>query len=87
LTDFLATALRAFAAGVLTEAFEPPPAGFAAIAFLAEFFEDPFELPLEDFLRVFLDIRLPFVAFGRSTNKVLRVSPRGTGSAPAAGQI
>ena len=32
------------------------------------------EEALEDFLRVFLDIRLPFVAFGGSTNRVLRVS-------------
>jgi hypothetical protein len=42
---------------------------------------------LEDFLRVFLDIRLPFVAFGGSTNRVLRVSPRPIGFAPAAGQV
>ncbi|XSC46948.1 hypothetical protein ACF1BQ_015740 [Bradyrhizobium sp. RDT10] len=42
---------------------------------------------LEDFLRVFLDIRLPFVAFRRSTIRVLRVSPLTVGFAPAAGQV
>jgi hypothetical protein len=42
---------------------------------------------LEDFLRVFLDIRLPFVAFRRSTIRVLRVLPLTVGFAPAAGQV
>ncbi|KRR16564.1 hypothetical protein CQ14_30525 [Bradyrhizobium lablabi] len=42
---------------------------------------------LEDFMRVFLDIRLPFVAFRRSTIRVLRVSPLTVGFAPAAGQL
>jgi hypothetical protein len=42
---------------------------------------------LEDFLRVLLDIRLPFVAFRRSTIRVLRVSPLTVGFAPAAGQV
>jgi len=62
LSGFFATALRAFVAGALSEVFAPPRAAFAVVAFRAEFFEDP----LEDFLRVFLDIRLPFVAFGGS---------------------
>jgi hypothetical protein len=83
LPAFFATALRAFAAGVLTEALAPARAAFAAAALGAEFVEDP----LEDFLRVFLDIRLPFVAFGGSTNRVLRVSSRSAGFAPAAGQV
>jgi hypothetical protein len=42
---------------------------------------------LEDFVRVFLDIRLPFVAFRRSTIRVLRVLPLTVGFAPAAGQV
>ena len=83
LPAFFATVLRAFAAGVLTEALEPLRAAFAGLAFGAEFVEDP----LEDFLRVFLDIRLPFVAFRGSTNRVLRVSSRAAGFAPAAGQV
>src|SRR5689334_17789866 len=37
---------------------------------------------LEDFLRVFLDIRLPFVAFRGSTIRVLRVLPLTVGFAP-----
>ena len=96
---FLATALRALVTGALTEAFEPLRAVFAVIAFGADFFADflasflagafanVLEDPLGDFLRVFLDIRLPFVAFGGSTNRVLRVSSRPTGFAPAAGQV
>ena len=85
--DFFATALRVFAAGVLTGAFEPPPAAFAGAVVRDWVLEDPFAGPLEDFLRVFLDIRLPFVAFGGSTNRVLRVSSRRAGFAPAAGQV
>jgi hypothetical protein len=42
---------------------------------------------LGDFLRVFLDIRLPFVAFGGSIMGVLRVLSRDAGTSPAAGQI
>jgi len=42
---------------------------------------------LGDFLRVFLDIRLPFVAFGGSTIAVLRVLSRQAGIAPNAGQV
>jgi hypothetical protein len=89
--DFFATALRGLAAGFLTEAFEPLRVGFALAAFRTEVLADPLTGPLagplEDFLRVFLDIRLPFVAFGGSTNRVLRVSSRGAGFAPAAGQV
>ena len=42
---------------------------------------------LGDFLRDFLDIRLPFVAFGGSTNRLLRVSSPVVGFATAAGQV
>ena len=42
---------------------------------------------LGDFLRVFLDIRLPFDAFGGSTNRVLRVLPCDYGFALVAGQF
>jgi hypothetical protein len=42
---------------------------------------------LEDFLRVFLDIRLPFVAFGGSIIRVLQVLPELAGFAPTAGQV
>ena len=83
LPDFLATALPALAAGVLTEAFAPLRAGFAATGFLAAALLDV----LEDFLRVFLDIRLPFVAFRGSTNRVLGVRSLTVGFAPAAGQV
>ena len=91
LPDFLATALRALATGVLTAAFEAPRVAFAVVVFLADVFASVFagalEDPLEDFLRVFLDIRLPFVAFRRSTIRVLRVSSPVAGFAPAAGQV
>ncbi len=53
-------ALRTFAAGVLTAATDLVRAAFPAG-------------DLGDFLRVFLDIRLPFVAFGGSIIRVLRV--------------
>jgi hypothetical protein len=85
--DFFATALRVFAAGVLTGAFAPLRAAFAVAAFRAGVLEGALADALEDFLRVFLDIRLPFVAFGGSTNRVLRVSSRRAGFAPAAGQV
>ena len=42
---------------------------------------------LEDFLRVFLDIRLPFVAFGGSIMGVLRALPERAGIRPSAGQV
>jgi len=95
LADFFATGLPALAAGVLTAAFGPARAAFAVVAFWADDLEDDFTGlvadfladPLEDFLRVFLDIRLPFVAFGGSTNRVLRVTSRPIGFAPAAGQV
>jgi hypothetical protein len=75
LADFFTGALRALAAGALADAVEPPRAAFAVR--LAGV--------LEDFLRVFLDIRLPFVAFRGSTNRVLRVSSRAIGFAPIPG--
>jgi hypothetical protein len=59
LPDFFAAALRVFAAGVLADVFDRGRDAF------------PDEV-LGEFLRVFLDIRLPFVAFGGSTMGVLR---------------
>jgi hypothetical protein len=56
---------------------------FAAAGFLADVLLDF----VEDFLRVFLDIRLPFVAFRGSINRILRVTSRAVGFAPAAGQV
>jgi hypothetical protein len=53
LPDLFAAARRVFAAGVLADVIDG-----ARVAFPEEV--------LEDFLRVFLDIRLPFVAFGGS---------------------
>ena len=41
---------------------------------------------LGEFLRVFLDIRLPFVAFGGSTNGILRVMSEAGGFVSHAGQ-
>jgi len=93
LGDFLATAFGAFlgalalafalAPGVLAAALAALRTGFAAAGFAADV------LPgwVEDFLRVFLDIRLPFVAFRRSINRVLRVLSRAVGFASAAGQV
>ncbi|WP_366518540.1 hypothetical protein [Bradyrhizobium sp.] len=40
---------------------------------------------LEDFLRFFVDIRLPFVAFRGSTNRVLRGVPMTAGFGPVFG--
>jgi hypothetical protein len=73
-------------------AFVPPV--FVAPAFVA-FGErtlacfEVADLPavLGDFLRVFLDIRLPFDAFGGSINRVLRVLPCDLGFVPDAGQF
>jgi hypothetical protein len=79
LPDFFATAVPAFAAGVLAAAAGLLRAAFFAVTFLT--------VVLEDFLRVFLDIRLPFVAFGGSTMGVLRVLSRTVGFAPIAGQV
>jgi hypothetical protein len=42
---------------------------------------------LGDFLRVFLDIRLPFVAFGGSIMGYCGVFSRQAGTGPAAGQV
>jgi hypothetical protein len=66
------------------------PGGFLAVLAAAGFEADVLRLlgdGLEDFVRVFLDIRLPFVAFRSSTIRVLRVSPLTVGFAPAAGQV
>jgi hypothetical protein len=73
LPDFLAGTCRAFEVGFFAVSFDCAGA----------FFPDP---DLGDFLRVFLDIRLPFVAFGGSIMELLRVLPRKAGFESAAGQ-
>ncbi|HAQ78756.1 MAG: hypothetical protein CFE30_30920 [Bradyrhizobium sp. PARBB1] len=74
---FFATVVRVFVAD------------FPVLALLARatFVAAGFPVVLEDFLRVFLDIRLPFVAFRSSTIGVLRVLLAAAGFAPAAGQV
>ena len=62
-------------------------ADFFAAGFLADVLLDCGEVFLVDFLRVILDIRLPFVAFRGSTIEVLRVLPVTHGFGPAAGQV
>jgi hypothetical protein len=64
LADFFAGALRAFAAGVFGDVLDRAREAFP-------------EEVLEDFLRVFLDIRLPFVAFGGSTISNIAARVRG----------
>jgi hypothetical protein len=66
--------LRAFATAVLADVPDPARAAFPATV-------------LGDFLRVFLDIRLPFVAFGGSIIRVLRAVLRQIRIGPTAGQI
>jgi hypothetical protein len=73
LPDLSAGARRVFEGGFFADVFDWARATFA-------------EDGLGDFLRVFLDIRLPFVAFGGSIMGVLRVSSRQAGIASAAGQ-
>jgi hypothetical protein len=90
----LAVLLAVFAA-VLTAGFLAEVASLRRVALRAALAAGGFRAGvlrllgagLEDFLRVFLDIRLPFVAFRRSTIRVLRVSPLTAGFAPAAGQV
>ncbi len=74
LPDFFAAALRVLAAGVLAEIFDRARAGFG-------------EGDFADFLRVFLDIRLPFVAFGGSIIGVLLALSWHVGIKPTAGQV
>ena len=74
LPDFFAAALRVLAAGVLAEIFDRARAGFG-------------EGDFADFLRVFLDIRLPFVAFGGSIMGYCGVFSKRAGTEPAAGQV
>jgi hypothetical protein len=79
LADFLTVVVRrVFAADVLVDAAVRARVAFAAGA-LSE--------ALGDFLRVFLDIRLPFVAFGGSIIGLLRVGSQQARIAPSAGQI
>jgi hypothetical protein len=73
LRAFLAVALALLVAGFLADVFDA-----ARVA-----------LPgadLGDFLRVFLDIRLPFVAFGGSIIGLLRALSWQAGIGPSAGQ-
>ena len=74
LADVLAVARRFFEGAFFADVFDRARAAFLEDA-------------LGDFLRVFLDIRLPFVAFGGSTMEVLRDLSRQAGIAPTAGQV
>jgi hypothetical protein len=74
LPDLFAAARRVFDGGVLADVADRVRTAFPEDA-------------LGDFLRVFLDIRLPFVAFGRSTIRELRALSRQAGIEPAAGQV
>jgi hypothetical protein len=74
LPDFVVAARRVLEGGVLADLTDP-----ARVAFP--------EAALGDFLRVFLDIRLPFVAFGGSTSEPLRGLSRQAGLESAAGQV
>jgi len=69
-----ATGRRAFETGFFADV-----ADFARVASRGAGFED--------FLRVFLDIRLPFVAFAGSIMGLLRVLPQRAGIELAAGQV
>jgi len=76
---FAAPALAAFFAPAFAGApfapdfLAPDPAAFAGLAAPLPAFDDArvplAAVDLEDFLRVFLDIRLPFVAFGGSMSR------------------
>jgi hypothetical protein len=73
LVDLLAAG-RIFEGGVFANLIDGPRAGW------------PDDV-LGDFLRVFLDIRLPFVAFGGSIMGYCGVFSRQAGTEPAAGQV
>jgi hypothetical protein len=73
LLDLLAVVCRAFDGDIFADV-----AGFARAALRADV--------LGDFLRVFLDIRLPFVAFSGSIMGVLRALSRHQLVSPTAGQ-
>jgi hypothetical protein len=90
LAVLLAVLLVALAAGFLADVMSLRPAVLRAALAAGGFGAGVLRLlgaGLEDFVRVFLDIRLPFVAFRRSTIRVLRVLPLTVGFAPAAGQV
>ena len=86
-----ATVFPVFLAAFLAAFFGAIGPAFPALLLLAAADCAPAGRPdpgLEDFLRDFLDIRLPFVAFRRSTIRVLRVLPLTVGFArAAAGQV
>ena len=90
LAALLATLAAGFLAGVVAPRLAVLLAGLLAVLAADGFRADVLGLlgdGLEDFVRVFLDIRLPFVAFRSSTIRVLRVSPLTVGFAPADGQV
>jgi len=74
LLDLLAAARRIFEGGVFADLIDGPRGGL------------PDDV-LGDFLRVFLDIRLPFVAFGGSIMGYCGVFSKRAGTEPAAGQV
>src|SRR6478736_1149642 len=74
LFDLLAAARRIFDGGVLANLIDGPRARLP-------------DAEWGDFLRVFLDIRLPFVAFGGSIMGYCGVFSRQAGTGPAAGQV
>ena len=84
---FAAPLAAALLALVLVAGFFDPRAALAAAGFAAAVRADFAGGALEDFLRVFLDIRLPFVAFRGSTIRVLRILSLIVGFAPAARQV
>jgi len=67
--DPAATRAADFAGGVLANA---PPIG-RRVAFLGSVLRDFLGVVFDVFLRVFLDIRLPFVAFGGQSLGTMRV--------------
>ncbi|HYI31316.1 MAG TPA: hypothetical protein VD863_26050 [Bradyrhizobium sp.] len=90
LTDFLAVALVVFACPAFAEVLAVFLDAFlgAVLDVMVVLARAGFPAGvLGDFLRVFLDIRLPFVAFGGSIMEVLRALSRDAGTGPAAGQI
>jgi hypothetical protein len=83
----LLAAVLADAAGLTRAAFPEGVFAFPEGIFPTEVLETVLGDVLGDFLRVFLDIRLPFVAFGGSIIRVLRVVSGHARIKPAAGHI
>jgi hypothetical protein len=87
LAGLLTAALRVLVTAVLADAVDFALTAFLEAVFPAGALEAVFSDSLEDFLRVFLDIRLPFVAFSGSIIRVLRVVSGRARIKPAAGHI